>query len=138
MTPWDCFSAAPLNGAELRCSKPDRTAARFACPGGPAGQLRPGPDLGRGDTPVTMDRNTRNLGCDNVRFCVRLQRRQRRAATMQQGLRRRACKRPRDQLRGIEAIVIGGGPTVFAQRQLSIRVTVGRGGRAKAKNVLMG
>lgn len=48
---------------------------------------------------MARDRNTRNLGCDNVRFCVRLQRRQRRAATMQQGLRsKRICKRPRDQL----------------------------------------
>lgn len=47
---------------------------------------------------MARDRNTRNLGCDNVRFCVRLQRRQRRAATMQQGLRSRYCKRARDQL----------------------------------------
>lgn len=47
---------------------------------------------------MARDRNTRNLGCDNVRFCVRLQCRQRRAATMQQGLRSRMCKRPRDLL----------------------------------------
>lgn len=47
---------------------------------------------------MARDRNTRNLGLDNVRFCVRLQRRQRRVATMQQVLRSRVCKRPRDQL----------------------------------------
>lgn len=58
---------------------------------------------------MARDRNTRNLGYDNVRFCVRLQRRQRRVATMQQGLRSRACKRPRDQLFDMRAIAIGGG-----------------------------
>lgn len=67
----DCFSEAPHNGAEVRCSKPDQTAAQFVCPG--RGRPMKSQVRGRGDTPVARDRNTRNLGCDSIRFCIRLQ-----------------------------------------------------------------
>lgn len=125
-----------LGGAAQRCRGEVQQArsdsSSISLSRGPAGQLCPGQDLGRADTPMARDRNTRNLGCDNVRLCVRLHRRQRRVATMQQGLRSRACKRPRDQLLRIRPLLLVAADCACAE-QLSTRVTAGRGGRVKSE-----
>lgn len=71
-----------------------------------------------------------NLRYDNVWFCVRLQCHRRRVATVHLGLRSRPCKRSQDQLHEMKGHCRRWRSTVLAQRQLSIRVIVERGGRA--------